>query len=69
MPKTPHFGSFCPFLSKTELSSKFCSDQFFLILTKYHCAKYIYKKQTNEPIQSNTGFRRTHTHGGKEGQA
>ena len=33
------FGPLSPFLSKTECSPKF-SSYHFLILTKYHCAKF-----------------------------
>ena len=41
-----------PILGKTEFSSKFCSDQFFSILTKNHSAQFFTK--TNEQIPSNT---------------
>ena len=54
------FGPLCPFLGKTECSSKFFSYHFFLILTKYHCAKFW--RKSNAWIPSNTGFRRTHAH-------
>ena len=51
------FGPFSPYLGKTGFSSRFCSYQFFLILTKYHCVKFKKKnKKTNERIPSNTDF-------------
>ena len=40
------FGPFSPYLGKTGFSSRFCSYQFFLILTKYHCVKF--KKKTKK---------------------
>ena len=45
------------FLSNTEFSSKFWSNQFLLIPTQYHCAKL---KKTNEQIPYNIGSRRMH---------
>ena len=50
----PFWVHFVHFWTK-EFSSKFCSYQFFLILTN-HCVKL--KKKTNE--QSNNGFKQTH---------
>ena len=54
------FGPLCPFLGKTEFSSKFCSCQFFFLKIKYHCAKF--RRKSNEWFPGNTSFRRTHAH-------
>ena len=35
-----NFGSFYPFLGKTEFFFKILFKPAFLILTKYHCAKF-----------------------------
>ena len=54
------FAPLRPFLGKTECSSNFCSYQFFLILIKYHCAKF--RRKSNDLIPSNTIFKRIHIH-------
>ena len=58
--KPHYFGPLCPFLSKTECSSKFCCDQFFFKKIRYHCAKF--RRKSNEWLPSYTSFRRTHAH-------
>ena len=45
-------GPFCPFFDKLEFSSKFCSYQFFLILTN-HCVKLKKKLMNKATMVSN----------------
>ena len=43
----------------TIFSSKVYSNEFYLMLTKYHCSKFF--KKANDQIPSNTSFKRAHT--------
>ena len=61
LPKNPTiFGPLCPFLGKTECSSKFWSYRDFLKKFKYHCIKF--RRKSNEWFPSYTSFRCTHAH-------
>ena len=58
----PIWASFPQFFyAKQNYSSKFCSYQFFLILTKFYCANFQKKKKKMiKVIPINTSIRRTH---------